>query len=227
MRGTIDLSAHKLANVYRAPAKRERWKAYKVPHPRDDIYRQLVRLVDGAVRDCFANHPEYLSKAGQRNARHSIIKRVAGTLWGYGNEVSFASQEARGRSAEAKARTPSAAATTEVIDTTSALPDQTVVSDTPDLFGFVKEPDLGGGACELDVPADKSPISRGLWRQRDGNLAEVERRLTLTAKGPHGEFNFDVWQGRCLHCNSKLSWMLDGRYAAVGTHAFDLMEEVR
>lgn len=51
-------------------------------------YHQLWRLVDGAVADAFANHPEYLS--GEREewiVRQSINKRVVGTILGYAEEV--------------------------------------------------------------------------------------------------------------------------------------------
>ena len=155
MRGKIDLSQHKFANVYRAPAPRERWKAYRPPELRDDVYRQLVRLVDGAVRDAFANHPEYLTKIGQRNVRASVVKRVAGTLWGYGKEVtvnvSFAAQAARGRSID-------------VVDAPQAVAAETddggkPMSSTDGLFtwpvpvAFV-EAVLGGGA-DFDATADK------------------------------------------------------------------------
>lgn len=55
-------------------------------------YRQLQRIVDGAVRDAFAMHPEYLTRSGRKFARGSITKRVAGSILGY------AEQSAQGRS---------------------------------------------------------------------------------------------------------------------------------
>lgn len=93
MRGKLDLGTHKLANVYRAPASRERWKRARMEKRPDEIYVQLWKLVGGAVRDTFASHPEYLSEAGRRAAERSITKRVTGTLHGYATQV------ARGRSA--------------------------------------------------------------------------------------------------------------------------------
>ena len=155
MRGKIDLSGHKLANVYRAPAPRERWKRYKPPKLHDDIYAQLVRLVDGAVRDALANHPEYLTKVGQRNARPSIIKRVTGTLWGYGKEASFAAQAARGRSVD-------------VVDAPQAMAAETddgvkAVSSTDGLITWpipvtpVSGVALGGGAA-FNATADKAVL---------------------------------------------------------------------
>jgi len=58
---------------------------------RSAAYRQLWRLVDGAVFDCFDTHPEYLTEKGKRKAREAINKRVVGTVFGY-------ALEAKGRS---------------------------------------------------------------------------------------------------------------------------------
>lgn len=55
-------------------------------------YQQLWRVVDGAVTDCFKNHPDYLTWKGRRSAQGSLVKRVTGTV------LSFAVQQtARGR----------------------------------------------------------------------------------------------------------------------------------
>lgn len=56
-----------------------------------DPYRQLWRIVDGAVRDCVLSHPDYFTAKGFRSARPSIVKRVTGTV------LSFATA-AKGRS---------------------------------------------------------------------------------------------------------------------------------
>lgn len=55
-------------------------------------YRQLWRVVDGAVFDALYTHPEYLTPAGKRWARQSVVKRVTGAVYG------FAGQSAQGRS---------------------------------------------------------------------------------------------------------------------------------
>ena len=55
-------------------------------------YRQLWRVVDGAVRDTIKMHPEYFTKPASRQMRESIIKRVVGALNGY------TEQSVRGRS---------------------------------------------------------------------------------------------------------------------------------
>ena len=61
---------------------------------KSDAYRQLWRVVDGAVFDALYTHPDYLTEKGRRSARTSINKRVVGAIMG------FAEQSARGRSGE-------------------------------------------------------------------------------------------------------------------------------
>lgn len=56
-------------------------------------YRQLWRIVDGAVRDTLLQHPDYVTPKGQRCLRMSVNKRITGAVLGY------AEQSARGRSA--------------------------------------------------------------------------------------------------------------------------------
>lgn len=68
----------------------------KKPPKGDARYRRIWRIVDGAVQDAFSRHPEYLTEAGARSARLSIVKRVAGSIQGY------AEQSAQGRSEEAR-----------------------------------------------------------------------------------------------------------------------------
>lgn len=62
-------------------------------------YRQLWRVVDGAVADAFTCHPNYLTEAGKFRsvARQSIVKRVTGAV------LSYAEQSARGRSGDSPA----------------------------------------------------------------------------------------------------------------------------
>ena len=69
------------------------WKRSKPPKG-DEIYKQLWRVVDGAVADAFAMHPDYLTKKGQHGhtARLSIVKRVTGSV------LSYAERSAEGRS---------------------------------------------------------------------------------------------------------------------------------
>lgn len=48
------------------------------------FYRQIWRLIDGAVRDAFSHHPGYVAKGiSPRTVRRSIVKRAAGAITGY------------------------------------------------------------------------------------------------------------------------------------------------
>lgn len=58
-------------------------------------YRQLRRVVDGAIESTFNDHPDYFrhrTKRRQATIRQSLVKRVVGGIMGY------AEQSARGRS---------------------------------------------------------------------------------------------------------------------------------
>lgn len=62
------------------------------------LYRQIWRIVDGAVVDAFQAHPEYISKGYKvKTVRESVVKRVTGAL------VGFAEESAKGRSGEKSA----------------------------------------------------------------------------------------------------------------------------
>ena len=64
------------------------------PSHQDGFNRQVWRVVDGAIRDAFINHPDYLTNKGSRAscARRSIAKRVTGAL------LSYLEQSKQGRS---------------------------------------------------------------------------------------------------------------------------------
>ncbi len=52
--------------------------------PGDPDYRQIWRVVDGAVASALAAHPEYLALgAHKRTVRNSIVKRVTGAVTGH------------------------------------------------------------------------------------------------------------------------------------------------
>ena len=74
-------------------------KRLNPPKGERTAYAALWRVVDGAVADAFAAHPEYLSgKRYERTIRNSIVKRVVGAVHAY------AVQAAKGRSlAQSKA----------------------------------------------------------------------------------------------------------------------------
>lgn len=66
-------------------------RSQKAPSPE---YVQLWKIIDGAVRDTFANHPEYLSgRVPEYIVLQSVVKRATGQVWG------FAGKPARGRPA--------------------------------------------------------------------------------------------------------------------------------
>lgn len=68
-------------------------KRLKNPKPDDKAFRLFWRIVDGAVRDAFNMHPEYLARtASEAVVRRSVNKRVVGALMG------FAVDAAKGRS---------------------------------------------------------------------------------------------------------------------------------
>ena len=62
-----------------------RSKRTKPPRKGDSLYRQLWRVVDGAIMDALKQHPDYLTDKGRRDraARISIAKRVTGAIMGY------------------------------------------------------------------------------------------------------------------------------------------------
>ena len=67
-------------------------------------------------------------------------------------------------------------------------------------------------------------LDAGRWKMRNGSTVEVSAVLMLHPVGPHGRINFEVWVGRCLCHNARMTWNLNGRYAARGEHEFDIVE---
>lgn len=88
MRGKIDLSGHKFAKK-RMNAKRSGYKRNR-PQKGSTEYRRLWKMVDGAVRDAFANHPEYLTQEGRQGAARSVTKRVTGAVFSYAKAATLA-----------------------------------------------------------------------------------------------------------------------------------------
>lgn len=43
-------------------------------------YRRVWRIVDGAIRDCFTHHPDYIDPKKLRATRESLAKRITGAL---------------------------------------------------------------------------------------------------------------------------------------------------
>lgn len=59
-------------------------------------YHNLWAVVDGAVRDAFHNHPEYLTDKGRQSARKSVVKRVTGSV------ISFAKAKGRRKAVDGR-----------------------------------------------------------------------------------------------------------------------------
>ena len=59
---------------------RRKSKSQKVP---DKDFLKIWRMVDGAVRNCFLHHPDYINKKyDEPSVRLSIVKRVTGQIHG-------------------------------------------------------------------------------------------------------------------------------------------------
>lgn len=62
-------------------------KRLPFPYKKDDpTYRQIWRVVDGALRDAFSEHPDYIEHVNPRRRDHiraSVVKRVTGQVHGY------------------------------------------------------------------------------------------------------------------------------------------------
>jgi hypothetical protein len=60
------------------------------PEKGDPTYRQIWRVVDGAVTTALAAHPEFLAPTARlRTVRNSIVKRVVGALHGYAAQAAW------------------------------------------------------------------------------------------------------------------------------------------
>ena len=66
-------------------------------------------------------------------------------------------------------------------------------------------------------------LAPGLWRMRNGHTARVEKRLDLPYKVGTKHKTFPVWKGVCIECNEPRTWNVNGTYAAVGKHGYDIM----
>jgi len=58
-------------------------------------YRQLWRVVDGAVIDALKHHPDYIRAGKTRSARESIVKRVTGAVLGYAAQAAWGRSDRR------------------------------------------------------------------------------------------------------------------------------------
>lgn len=68
------------------------------PAKKGDAYRQIWRLVDGAVRDTILHHPEYFRDSRLTDLRHSLAKRISGAI--VGHQFEKLRRKPRGRSGQ-------------------------------------------------------------------------------------------------------------------------------
>ncbi|MGX7709150.1 hypothetical protein [Methylobacterium sp. Gmos1] len=63
--------------------------------PGSPAYRQIWRIVDGAVAQALDAHPEYLAPGARvRTVRNSIVKRVTGAITGHAAQAARVRSEA-------------------------------------------------------------------------------------------------------------------------------------
>lgn len=67
-------------------AKKHKYRRVKPAKRPDDWYVQLWYMVDGAIRDTFRMHPEYLAGTPEWIVRNSINKRVVGVIKSYAGD---------------------------------------------------------------------------------------------------------------------------------------------
>lgn len=77
-----------MENRINKPIKRTRQKKKPIApvDPKNAVYAQLWRLVDGAVRDAMQARSQGFVKRFHKSTRIAIVKRVTGTFMGFVNE---------------------------------------------------------------------------------------------------------------------------------------------
>ncbi len=117
----------------------------KAPKGEATAYEQLWRVVDGAVRDAFMSHPDYISRQiAERTVRMSVVKRVTGAVAG------FAVQAARGRSLKEAA---------EMERGVEKSPVQSSACKSDEAANFPKIPAKASGSGWPDVTLSKRVLS--------------------------------------------------------------------
>jgi len=66
-------------------------------------------------------------------------------------------------------------------------------------------------------------IAPGEWRQRNGHVAHITHQKILEYQSEGKKKHFPIWIGRCVDCETPCTWNINGTYAAVGKHDFDLI----
>lgn len=112
-------------------------------------YRQLWRLIDGAVADAFSCHPDYLTTKGVQSARTSITKRVTGVVHGY------AARAAKGSEADASGGGSGFSPAAEMTNGEHELFVDVGLGQEPDVIAMLDTSRQAGDA--LTSPAVHSP----------------------------------------------------------------------
>ena len=66
-------------------------------------------------------------------------------------------------------------------------------------------------------------IAPGDWSQRNGHTAVITHQKLLEYETSGQRKVFPIWVGRCVECETPCTWNINGTYAAVGRHDFDLL----
>lgn len=75
-----------------------------------------------------------------------------------------------------------------------------------------------------DITDRPSTLSPGRWYMRNGHLALLKQQVDIPYKDSKGEQRtYRIWTGKCLDCNTPMSWTFHGTYAAIGRHRSDIV----
>lgn len=69
-------------------------------------------------------------------------------------------------------------------------------------------------------------IEPGRWLMDNGHTARIDRRLDIPFKDVRtGEpRTYSVWCGECEECRAPMTWNINGKYAAAGSHRNDIVK---
>ena len=70
-------------------------------------------------------------------------------------------------------------------------------------------------------------VGPGKWLQRNGHTAEITHQRVAEYQSEGKKKAFPYWVGRCVECETPCTWNLNGTYAAIGKHEFDLLEAIQ
>lgn len=59
----------------------------------------------------------------------------------------------------------------------------------------------------------------GLYQQRNGHIANIQRAVQFSSEGA----TVPCWFGHCVQCGEKRTWFENGAYAVSGKHDWDLV----